>query len=378
MNHSMFRLFMTCLLIGMILTGCATELEPKTVIIPEAEPSSEPINKEFAVNKIYKLSTTRNGPEEYRGDNYFLGWNDNNQLVETIRNRSVRSIARVDFQSGAAQEITKLPETAQCISLSPDGVQLAYFADEGLHKLMLVNLLDQTETSLWDKKDSGNKDCTLHWSANSQYLSFVALDKGELDPRIHRYDVKQKGLRVFSIPGWTVSTITLGDISDEGERILITKHVKNGTSLVSGRITDNGFTQEFEHPIGGGQAFEYLNSNQILFASAEGSLILYDLRNSTSITLMEHVGTFQLSKDHKYIVYAKEQGDIYAAKFQGNSLVNEKLLYKGWTPTHMQWSPDNKKIIFMNSRYPEVSSKPLSAPAPVPDRDYDALLIALQ
>jgi hypothetical protein len=365
-----FPLAAIFVLLSILLSGCTGKLQSKTVIMPDTEESSEPdkVNEDFVVNKIYKLSETGDMNVD------ILGWIDKNQVLGSFGSDKDRSFERVDYKFNSRRELSKVGGRVTGARLSPDGAHIAYFVNEDgtiktkeTIKLMLFDLASNQETVLEENVEGHIEFDPLTWSNNSQNVSYGiwGTDGGRpkskdgtvvKEASISIYNINRKSTNTFQIPGWTIKEMGFGvKISDDGASALIVKYMDEEYNLVYEKIVDGQFISQYKHPIGYGynngngngyiRAFDYITDHQIVFVGLGGSLSLFNRRNATTITLLEHIDTFQLSKDHKYIAYSKDREEIYVAKLQGNNVINEKSIYKGLIALNMQWSPDDKKLL---------------------------------
>lgn len=363
-----FRLLLFLVLVSILLSGCTGELPSKTVIIPDTEESSEPnkVNEDFAVNKIYKLFETGDINVD------IFGWIDKSQVLGSNGYGKDRSFERMDYKFNSRRELSKLGDMVNGIQLSPDGTHIAYFVyGNGTHtkkkaiRLMLLDLASNKETVLRENVEGDLIYDTLKWSNNNQYVSFGlwGVQGGEQQSKngtdvkeasLFVYDINRKSANTYSIPGWTTKETGFGvKISDDGASALIVKYVDKEFNLVYGKIMNGKFISQYEHPISSYynvKLLDYINDDQILFVSSGGSLSLFNRRNATTITLLEHIDAFELSKDRKYIAYSKNQEEIYVAKLKGNNVTNEKSIYKGLYAYNMQWSPDDKKLLLAGKK----------------------------
>lgn len=362
------RLLLFLVLVSILLSGCTGELPSKTVIILDTEESSEPdkVNEDFAVNKIYKLFETGDLNVD------IFGWINKSQVLGSNGYGKDRSFERMDYKFNSRRELSKLGDMVDGIQLSPDGTHIAYFVyGNGTHtqkkaiRLMLLDLASNKETVLKENVEGDLIYDPLKWSNNSQYVSFGlwGVQGGEQQSKdgtdvkeasLFVYDINRKSTNTYSIPGWTTKEMGFGvKISDDGASALIVKYVDKEFNLVYGKIMDGKFISQYEHPISSDynvKLLDYINDDQILFVSSGGSLSLFNRKNATTITLLEHIDAFELSKDRKYIAYSKNREEIYVAKLQGNNVTNEKSIYKGLYAYNMQWSPDDKKLLLAGKK----------------------------
>ncbi|QGQ94700.1 hypothetical protein EHS13_07265 [Paenibacillus psychroresistens] len=363
MSHSTFRLIVVFVLLSFLIAGCTNELKPKTVIIPDTEESSEPdgVNEEFAVNKIYTLAD----PGDGNGD--ILGWIDQKQVIGLYGNDQSRSFERVDYKYNSHQEIKAVKSSKQMAKLAPDGMHIAYFENKEItNQLKLLDLANSKEIVIQDNVVGPYLLNALTWSNNSQYVTNAVENEKVKDGSFIAYDILHNSSNQYQVPGWNFREMSFGvKISDDGKSAMIIKVADGQYKLIYGELKGSGFVSIFEQPINVDGTYDYINDNQIIFVSAGGALSIYDRRNTTITNLLEHINAFQLSKDRKYIAYSKDQEEIFVAKLQGNNIINEKSIYKGLIPFHMQWSPDNKKIL-LSGRKPYASE---AAPVPAASRE---------
>ncbi|MDF2650513.1 MAG: hypothetical protein K0Q73_6318 [Paenibacillus sp.] len=373
MSKAASRSVTVCILLSMLLSGCAGGMKSKTVIIPDTEASSEPdkVNEDFTVNKIYTLPDTgfasRDGScARCEGDmnSSIVGWMDKNQLLGAYGRELDLSLERVDYKFNSRQQLMDVKKNARGVNISPDGSHIIYLAIEDFKPILkLLNLANNVETVIQEYVFAPFLYDPVSWSNNSQYAAYGKGDEKGRAGSLIAYDIVDKSAKEYQVPAWSIKEMSLGyKISDDGESALIIKLSNGQYNLVFGQLKGNEFISQFEQPISLDGGFDYINDDQILFTSLGGALNMFDTRNATTITLLESVGGFQLSKDRKYIAYSKDQDEIFVAKIQGNNVINEKSIYKGLIPVQMQWSPDNKKILLTGRK---LYSREKSAPAAI-------------
>ncbi|MBP1989370.1 hypothetical protein [Paenibacillus eucommiae] len=361
------RLMLAIIVLSLLMSGCTKELKSKTVIIPDTEASSEPekVNEDFTVSKIYTLSDTGVMNRD------ILGWIDKNQLLGVYGEELERSFERVDYTFNSRQIAAKLTGNVEGVQLSPDGKYTAFFKNEDAgKKLMLFDLATNKEVVIEGNEEGLSFNDPIQWSSNSQFVSFGIGGKRGTEGSLYMYDRVHKTTKKYLIPDWRIREAGFGvKISDDGESALWIKTVEGQDTLVCGKLVGSEFISESEHPLNiDDGTFDYIFNDQILFVNSAGSLQLFDRRNATVTTLLEQrIGIFQLSMDRKYIAYSKNQEEIFVAKLQGNTIINEKSIYKGLIPFQIQWSPDNKKILLSGRK---LFSR--AAPAPAAQESIDS------
>lgn len=362
MMNRVFTWMLLGVLISILVSGCSGEPKSKTVVIPDKEGSGEAanVNQNFEVNKIYKLL-------ENEGNNgAILEWGDKEHVLAGLGETKIGyRIESVDYRDNSRQKLMDMSLGTTIYGVSPVGEYVtSYVIDQenGEWKLKLLNLNSHTETAM----GVIDKSIPPTWSNNSQYVSFGKIEQQKSQTSIVVYDRNLKLTKQFGLsPTWIDQAILSSiQISNDGEGALIVKTINRQTYLAYGKLVGNEFTSQYEHPIRNGETFDFINDDQIVFVGQEGSLTLFDRRNMKAVILQGHISAFQLSKDRKYIAYSNEQGDIYAAQMQGNSVTNEKLIYKGLIAARMIWSPDNKKLLLHGRKLYE---RPAPVPAPASD-----------
>ncbi|MNJ36007.1 hypothetical protein D3C77_307780 [compost metagenome] len=191
----------------------------------------------------------------------------------------------------------------------------------------------------------------LRWSNNSRYISYVKSDSDNKSAIIVVYDVSLSNKNEYVLLNIERDELILeAKISDDGQYALIVKYRNKQafTDLVLGSLTGSDIASVFEQRLsGGGDNYDFMNDDQIVFIGQDSELILFDRRNESSTILLEQIDTFALSRDRKSIAYSKKWDTVYVAAVQGNRVMNMKPIYKGVIvfSCRMFWSADNKKLL---------------------------------
>ena len=122
----------------------------------------------------------------------------------------------------------------------------------------------------------------------------------------------------------------------------------------------------YEHPLGKADAFDWLNPNQFLFVDGDKSLNVYDRRNESVTRLLEGITQFKLSPDKKTIAFIRNDDTVYAGQLQGNNVLNEKAIYKGFIPSDLIWSQDHENLLITG--WKPYNREPQPAPMQLPER----------
>lgn len=371
MIKRIFMFLVACMFVSSLLSGCAGGLKSKTVIISDADESTEDSsmsNEDFEINKIYQLSNNRDSRR------VILGWFDNKHVLRLLGGRET-SLELVDYRNSSRQKLKHFKEYLGENTLSPDGLYMvSVYRADGKLQVTLFNLHNDDKTVIGDSARKQTVMSGFMWSNNSRYVSYVKREVRKQKTRIVVYDVKLHRLHTFDLTQrHKRNTFSYVKVSNNGKRALLVKQEADQSYVVYGKFEEDEFTNQYEFPISSAERVDYINEDRILFISQNGSLTIFDRRNASSTILLKHIGIFQLSRDRESIAYLQERDSIFAANLQGNRIMNKTLIYKGMYPFQMKWSPDGKKIlIYGRERY---SRETRISPSPVPGTDQGPFII---
>jgi hypothetical protein len=234
------------------------------------------------------------------------------------------------------------------------------------------------------KKINTKGSISLDWSVNSKYIIGLTFAKS---PSIVVYDVENDKLKEFKEGNQRINAIA-GIYSNNGKDVYfvgITNVKNNEKTIITEGIykitTDDGKVQPVmvlpsaevklrkNRIVNGG--FAVINDGQKIVFEAningENGLFIYDVNskktNKFAQSIGSHIVPFWISPDENKIVYATYSGEddkgvwsIYAAKFNGNEIVNKILLLKDINYFNMFgdntvfWNNDSNKVIIFESK----------------------------
>ncbi|WP_409340760.1 hypothetical protein [Paenibacillus sp. MBLB4367] len=343
-------------LLAAVAAGCTDGLTGKTVIIPDSEETQERSagNEEFAVKKMYKLLENEDSTGE------LLGWAGHNQVLGAFGRRGgPTGIELVDYVNRSRQKVAEVNGQAEVTGASPDGAFVTTVWEEnGKEQLAILQLATNKELRISDFADGSMRKSAVTWSNNSRYVAYVKGKRKQTEAQIVVYDVSGQTRSEYTIDRTNAEYSQFDiKISDDGKSALICNYSGSQSAIVYGKIAAGVFTGQFEQLASSEAGMDFVSENQFVYVGAQGTLTLYDTRKASSFPLVEQIGTFRVSADRKYIAYSKGRENIFVVKLQGNAVMNEKSIYKGLIPLHMDWSPDSKKLLVYGRK---------SYPAPAP------------
>ncbi|ULL18324.1 hypothetical protein DVH26_29995 [Paenibacillus sp. H1-7] len=338
----MNRMLVCIVLLSLVLAGCAPSLKSKTIIIPETgdSGSSPAANEAMELSAIYKLSENGN----------ILGWQSKDELLGTIWKTSrSRSLDRIDYKHNSYETWINLEGSTEIQGLSPDGsFAVSSVQADRKETMKLLRLTGSQPVEIGELSTEAMRVSMLTWSNNSRYTAYSEQKTGQAGRAIAVYDTAANKMKEYPIPDWNVLAVK---ISNDGSSALLVRSSGRQYSLVYGKLDETGFASLYEHDIAGDfGTFDFMNDDQVMLVGSSGALIVFDRRNNTTSVVTEQIGSFRLSPDRKMIVYSRGRDSLYVAKVQGNSLLNEKEVYKGIVPFQLEWSPDNKKIVLNGNK----------------------------
>ncbi|MBW9156775.1 hypothetical protein G9F71_003620 [Clostridium sp. FP2] len=234
------------------------------------------------------------------------------------------------------------------------------------------------------KKINTKGNILLDWSVNSKYIIGLTFAKS---PSIVVYDVENDKLKEFKEGNQRINQLA-GVYSNNGKDVYfvgITNVKNNEKTIITEGIyklsTDDGKVQPVmvlpsaeamlhKNRIGN-HSFAVINDGQMIVfegnINGENGLFIYDVNskktNKFAQSLGRHIVPFWISPDENKIVYATYSGEddkgvwsIYAAKFNGNEIVNKILLlkdidyYNMYNGNKVFWSNDSNKVTIFESK----------------------------
>lgn len=362
MGLSAFSIF-TC--ICLMLTGCLGMPRTETVILDDIvqEPSGQEATP-FAVETIYSIlegKTDASYQLEAGVDTvYPFGWLDANSLLGFAVKFSSGEVyfSRINEPYIAEQNLYEFNTTwknvpLSSIELSPDRSHVSYINwTEYPPELYLHSLEDGGNTRLETEIDKYTFIARMSWSNNSRFFGFASGHETSRVVQLRVYDSLEGDIRPYTIPiQQQDGYISFVAVSDNGEEAVIVKRSDQHSVLEWGRLEEGTFTVHYRHPINDEGWVEWLHKDQIAFVGADDTLYSYDRRNELLSVMLHDIRSFRLSADRKLIAYTQGDESVYAARIYGNNVLNMTPIYKGIDAHHMQWGPDNSKLLISGSKH---------------------------
>ncbi|UQZ86583.1 hypothetical protein SK3146_05876 [Paenibacillus konkukensis] len=352
-----FGALVFCALLCLALAGCAGRLSDKIVVIPDTEEAGESADSGhngLEVGKIYKL------PEQDITGSDIAGWIDNRRVIGLIGGSAGRHLTAIDYQTGTREAWQDTAtERIELGAVSPDGKYIALTRYNGEKETYsLLSTVSDRQEAVMSESDAGAaaaRTSPLAWSNNSRYVAYAKEKSRFGEAALVVYDRQTAAVNSWALPGWQV---VYAKAADDGASAVIVRMEGGQPYAAYGTLSEGAFELRYEHNLNHADGVDFISDDQIVLSGANGALITYDKRNSSTAVLLEQVGIFKLSNDSKYIVYSKESESLYAAKLQGNNVLNEQSIYKGIVPTRLDWSPDNKKILLNGRKWFEARPAP--------------------
>lgn len=262
--------------------------------------------------------------------------------------------------------------------ISPDRTKFVYMLNG---KQYIYDIKNDTNTAFFDKKYSGS------WSKDSNFIINGTFGFGVSKDALYVYDVKEKITKKIELKGDDVDLSSIPSFySDNGREIyFIGAQSAQGSIRRSVIFKVNTETEKAEPVMilpytdhskpGTDESYNGLLSNdyniidggkKIIFVGilkGEDGIFIYDIESDkynkvVSATEDGASVCYWISPDKSKLIYAtpEDKGDkrywnMYAAKINGNELVNRICLSKcvdlgGSIPNMVHWSTDSKKIVF--------------------------------
>ncbi|MCB2312479.1 hypothetical protein LGL55_14375 [Clostridium tagluense] len=272
-------------------------------------------------------------------------------------------------------------------TISPDKTKYLYDTKEkGESCYYIVDIKSNSK-----KKINVKGNMLGQWSINSKYIVGLTFDKS---PSIVVYDVENDKLKEFKEGNQRINLLA-GIYSNNGKDVYFvgtTKTKNNGKIIITEGIyklsTDDGKVQPVmilpstelkthkNRMVNHG--FAVINEGQkIVFEgniNGEDGLFIYDVNSKKTKKFAQSIGShivpFWISPDENKIVYATYSGEddkgvwsIYAAKFNGNEIVNKILLLKNINYFNMFrgktvfWNNDSNKVTILESKILNLDSR---------------------
>lgn len=368
-----------CSLFALILSSCSRD-GLKTIIIQKPETSGKDdvannTNDQIRSGNIYKYSSF-NIVDNNPVNEILFGWFDNDNaagiLYKENNDGAEVVLESMDYRYHFSEEIMEITPDIINYSLSPDGSKLAYVKNNG--QSYLKDLKEQKDI-LSDEmeKRTITSGSSIAWSNNGRYLSISAYDTDSRIGKVYIYDVLSgisRDVEMNITSPIQMDTIN-ATVSDDGSKLLIganwsTVEYKyqyfiglydlNKTTFMPTENIETGSLMNIN--------FCFLNSDKLIFINLNtNTLCMYDINNSKiaelqSLPVMnkfrKNIQCCKVSPDGKNIIYTKDIDDknigIYTAQITGSKLENEKLIYQGFLPDNICWSPGNNKVL-LSGRY---------------------------
>lgn len=358
------RRMIPLLLACMLLAGCMGQFSSRTVVIPDTEEQMEEQaggQGDFDIHKIYRLTAGDDA------DATLVGWADNDHVLGLFGSQGrERSIQQVDYAYNSRRHLFNLDGLEDIEGLAPDGTHLtAAVEDEENEQMKMIRLSDKKTTVIGSIPQGQIRTTPAIWSNNSRYVSYVVANRVQGEAMLFVYDITLRKGMSYPLPNTLDTGIpTEAKVSDNGTSALLVKAPaaqaigslpSESASSAEAEIAwvslqGQGVTSLYEQSVSGGISPDYINNDQIVFVGPKGALTLYDRRNASTAVLLAKAGSFRLSRDRKFIAYSDAKESLYAARLQGNNMLNEKEIYKGILFPQIDWSPDNMKILISGWR----------------------------
>lgn len=347
------------LILGMIVlaSGCYGGSKTETIIISDQD---EPYNeapsesRTFEVERIYRL------PDEFTGNSLLLGWKASDEVVAVSYNsRNIRfgHLEQLTYPYKESEILLSLEAESWTNSLSPDGKYRFQVTVSSSHTILeIVSLLDGTLTEVMKISNPEHQFLqAVSWSDNGRYLAYVVLDASSSEiSNMSVFDRTTQSSTTYTVNGLDEGDFLLGlSISDDGRSVLFKTYPskENGKTLIKlGIVQDDEITIQYNHQLGR-DYLGWLHNNQFAFLGTDGSLYAYDLRTRELSLLLDKVGNFAISRDKKTIAYAPYDEDIvYAGIIQGNNILHKEALYRGISPSLLEWSPNDQSLLIQGQK----------------------------
>ncbi|MGH4119168.1 hypothetical protein [Clostridium sp.] len=360
--HSKEKLFaisgMGLLIVGIVLIstfliGCNNKGKEKTIIIPEKKTQGID-SKIFETAKIVKIKqgmTTR-------------GWVDKNNILLLAEKSSEDNsseylnegihkwleVRKADFNTNNYENIIK-NKIVMDAAISPDKSKIAYIESlkrlksfEDTKQVIVKNLSTGKETFI----TSLNRVSDFNWSNNSRYLSIVKTNMLVI------YDTSTDKVREFNINGFvTRIKSTQAKLSNDGNHVLINSNLDLYLFDVSGDSITFANKEELEKTkivSSNYYSFQFYDNTKILYTAGKGeitALYTYDMNTGKKNPIMDDVVEFSISPNKKNIAYYKHIATLISVGcFDGTSITNDTIVFKGRSEGALWWNDDNNKILF--------------------------------
>ncbi|BFT72223.1 hypothetical protein [Paenibacillus sp. P36] len=364
MSKRWVRMFTMCFLITILLAGCSSRSRSETIIIPDAEETSQVKEEQGAydVKTIYRIlskSSELGTP---------IGWIHSTSLLSLFdENENTVSMERVDAPYEEHLKLFGIGAKLSFMTFSPASQSIAYVKQEnGSFGLNIMTLADQKETVIAPIAMEQLRTLRFGWSNNGRYLVYLSNKSKNKGTSINVYDLMDHNLKTYSFGGWDEADI-IGSIqlADDAQSVAIVRSRGKQFYVEIGTWNGSEMVRQYEHLAANDSQVEWIHNDQIAFIGQEGTLYAYDRRNAAFSVLVEGVNAFRLSPDRKSIAYAQDKDTVYAASLYGNNVLNKTQLFKGVIPSLMAWSQDNRRLLLCGWK-PYEWDKPRAAPAPAP------------
>ncbi|MBB6637096.1 hypothetical protein [Cohnella thailandensis] len=348
------------------LTGCFGRSGYETIVISGTEfeqEMSEP-GSPFQVQTIFRLPETLDSRTEW------LGWLNEEDLAGLLPDDGGRAAEEAHrpnlLQRLAPPYDSPVPLVRAAdyppgmLQLSPDGQWLAGLAGKEFTLTAIPNQdVQRVDVNLNPSQEISSR--TLRWSANDQYVSFMAAENGSNQAWIMVYDRTKGELQPIPINGnHKIEQPASVVLSDDGNRALI----DDGTKVFMAKRNGTDFELQYDHASGATDSV-WVDDDRFLFLGQDGTLYQYDDRNRDLSILLEKVGFFSLSPDRKSIAYTQlEKESVFAGKLQGNNILYLKSVYQGVIPEQLIWNRGGGALLIDGSKWYVSSDQ--TVPMPVP------------
>lgn len=361
-----FSIIIIFILYCSILVAC-TKNQFKTIIIDDKVINKSNIDEDEDKDnfKIYQYNSidSKDGTEEIE---YLIGWYDNDNVV-TVNNFNSKNIVlnKANYKYYFKNKIMDVNYT---LEISPYNDNLAYITKDQLLKVYVKSLKTDENRLISEINASPQQVSKLRWSKNGRYLTFSVYLQDSYE--VYIYDISKSELKKIPLLGYKSYTLPEIIISDDGKNVIAivyegkNKYGEDPFSIYLFSIDGQSFDQNKNKPLKSIAMpyVEFINSNKIIYMNSQNrSLNIYDMNLNKTLLVDDNVKNFKVSSDSSNIAYVrylpKEGSNIYNCRINNDEVGVKQLLYKGFLPIDIQWSPDSKKILVTGGIYSDSSIK---------------------